>query len=364
MMTVDDITVVTPTVGDSAGRLGILCAEMRRYTALPFKQIVCDDGTISPEQHEIRVSLIKHHGFEYFIHPGPTWGISYNLNYALSQVKTPWAFLIEDGVRPGWCWLEVAVDWLNKVGSKTFAGLPVGCGGMSSIQDWNVAMSGLWDVTAVFNGDRSQFYAGGAPGWNDGFWCWPRIMAATVERCRGDTSNWHGDLLHIKKIMLEQVDELKRELGHDFNIALQKWYGHDRWPRKRHVGEGRYPGPFLMINMDAWRAIGGFRDGCTFFEGHMGIRMQQHGFLTTVVESPPFVHCPSQGFSESGGARTPRHHEDTDDLFRRDFGYDHMQAPNMPEVINKVISDEQRAQAAREMAEVNLDCPEVWRKFL
>jgi hypothetical protein len=360
------ITIVTPTIGNSTGRLGILCADLKRYTNIPFSHIICDDGTHNVEE---QIKLADHHNALFIQNAGPTWGISYNLNYALDHVNTPWCFLIEDGVRPSVGWLETALDWIDKIGSKTWRGFPVGMGGCSSLQDWHLAMADVWpgiSVGDVFNHriDRHYFYDF-SPGWNDGYWCWKRLIPRIIDNIeRGFDKDWERDVLLTKQVIMNDMESLKKLHPQDVKQAVQKWAGRDSWPANRTSFEARYPGPFLIINMKAWRDVGKFRDGCTFFEGHLGIRMQMHGYLSLGLESPPFFHYPSQGFSECNLASGPRHHEDTDDLFRRDFGYDHMDAPNKPEIINRFITEQNRRDINKDLRSVPVHMEAGWEKWL
>jgi hypothetical protein len=115
--------------------------------------------------------------------------------------------------------------------------------------------------------------------------------------------------------------------------------------------------------MDAWRKVGRFRDGCTFFEGHLGVRMHMNGYWSLILEGPPFIHYPSQGFSETDLAMNPRDHRDTRNLFLEDFGHDNMDAPNAPDIITRIISEADRRQVNDELSKVVFAMEEGWNKY-
>lgn len=365
-MNADAITIVTPTFGNSADRLSILLRELRAFTNLPFQQLVCDDGTIC--QHAIanqRMVCASHQGCTYLENPGPTYGVSYNLNHAFDQVKTPWAFCVEDGLRPGAGWLETAVDFLDKIGNRQWQGRRVGMAGCASLQDWNLVMGGAWagDVMRVFEGDRSCFYND----YNDGLWCWRRLLPGMMAACLSPASaHWQRDVLYFKKLALEGVQaimQLPDVHPTDVEQAWQKWRTTDHWPSRRTAWCGWYPGAFMLVNMDAWRRVGRFRDGCSFFEGHLGVRMGMAGYLSLCVEFPPWLHCPSQGFSASAEGKTPRVHLDTEKVFREDFqGWSNMDAPNV--LATGVVSMDTQRRVNDQLAGVELWMAPGWKDWL
>jgi hypothetical protein len=269
-------------------------------------------------------------------------------------------------LRPSFGWLETGVDFVDRIGDKEWCGHKVGMAGFASLQDWTLAMAGVWpgvSAVEVFNGRRDNFYAGGSPGWNDGYMCWRRLNAGLAAACHGDTSLWTRDLLQFKALFLDQIDDMRRLLHPmDFEQAVQKWQLREHWPINRKATCSWYPGAFMLINMDAWRKVGRFRDGCTFFEGHLGIRMVTNGYLSLCVESPLFLHCPSQGFSAASQGKTPRDHRDVKTLFLEDFGYDNMDAPN--ELCNKIIPPDKQKEINSELAKVELSLTHEWSKWL
>lgn len=357
------ITVVTCTIGDSAGRLSVLLYELPRFTTMNYRHIVCDDGTLSQDLLRLQQDVCKEYAHvQWMSNAGPTWGISYNFNYALDQVTTPWALLCEDGFRPSMHWLETACDAIEKIGSRTWNGRRVGMMGMSTLEDWTLAAGRAIDTDLTpmdFLRQAPMSYEHFYGGWNDGWWSWPRLLPGFWATLAGDTSSWGSDLAYWRDIMRGGIcDELSPA---DRQQAWQKWHGTGRWPRQRTAGCGWYPGPALILNLDAWRRVGKMRDGCTFFEGHLGTRMGINGFLSLVVETPPFLHQRSQGFRQAHLAATPRDHQDTVELFRRDFGHDHMDAPNV--LASGVISVEEQQDIGRQLAEHPLDLPAGWERW-
>ncbi len=365
-MSTDLLTVVTTTVGDSAGRLEHLCAELRRFTHLPFTQIICDDGTLSLDSRsKQRIIAGRHRDCLWTDNPGPTWGVSYNLNHALSLVKTPWVYLVEDGLRPSWWWLETAIDAIYKIGSKRWQGFPVGMIGFSHVQDWQLAMGKAIPtdrrVIEWYRHSTDLCYDHFYGPWNDGYWCWKRLIPGLIETAGSDQA---GELVNEMAVFRGILAD-----GFPSNPDPEQqrwlWWLQGHWPLHRHAYCGWYPGAFMLVNMDAWRAVGKFRDGCTFFEGHLGTRMGMGGYLSLCCQSPLWLHQPNQGFKAQGQgqARSPCDHRDTDEVFRQDFqGLSHMDAPNVR--ANAVISlDVQRA-VNEELKDVQLDLFPGWEAWL
>lgn len=371
----DQITVVTCTIGDSAGRLEHLLAELRRFTSIgrrftsiPFRQIVSDDGTLNAELVKKQQAICgRYPDCLWTQNGGPTWGISYNFNWALKYVDTPWAFLIEDGVRPSFGWLETALDFIAKIGEKKWGGYPVGMAGCTHLQDWTLAMAGMikpniLSVMDFFRGHPLAYDHFYGP-WNDGKICWPRMLPGLYKAITGGVpANWDSDV----KVFADMLHNGFTWTDADKTIhpmeAEQRWikfHGGRRWPDYRGASCGWYPGALLILNMEAFRKVGRMRDGCTFFEGHLGTRMGINGYLSLVLETPPFLHCPSQGFKQSYLAATPRHHRDTDEVFKEDFRHGFMDAPNVL-ASGRITVEEQRTINAA-LAEVPLDLPEGWK---
>jgi hypothetical protein len=114
--------------------------------------------------------------------------------------------------------------------------------------------------------------------------------------------------------------------------------------------------------MEAWRKVGRFRDGCSFFEGHLGTRMGINGYLSLAYEGPPFLHTPSLGFKASGQGKEPRIHMDTAEVFRQDFqGFDNMDAPNR--LSSAVVTLDEQRRINDQLAKVELYADAGWEKY-
>jgi glycosyltransferase involved in cell wall biosynthesis len=365
-MTANEVTICTCTLGDSALHLGTQLAELRRFTKRRFRQIVVDDGTADETMKCNQHKECLHNGALWLENLGPTYGCSYSWNAALEEVQTPWAFLIEDGLRPGVGWLETALDFIAKIGNRSWHGHKVGMAGFSHIQDWTLRMAGVIpsDLSTMEWWKQQGYRDFYGSDWNDGYWCWPRIAGGLLANAEELTD----EPLVARKIM-QNAMEIPAEIKHDENFVkdhdnykLSTFPGKSRWPRFRSAKCDWYPGAFMLVNMDAWRAVGKFRDGCTFYEGHLGIRMGQHGYLSLAVEGPPFLHTPSLGFTAGPKVgKTPRLHLDVRDTFLADFGYDNIEAPRLA---NAVVSLGTQAKINAELAKVELWMDEGWEKWL
>ncbi len=325
----DFITVVTCTMGDSCGNLNRQMVDLREFTSLPYRQVVSDDGTLDEGCRRRQAQVAGDHGAEWVENPGPTWGISYNLNHALSHVKTPWALLVEDGLRPSLGWLETAVDAVERVGRKAWRGIPVGMMGTASFEDWHLAMAGVLPTDRPFqefcrrvDADCYSAFWGSAkhPNWNDGLWCWKRLLPMLQAAARSPGADgWEPYMQEYRQVLLTmKPPHVTTASGRDPGRP---------WPTFRSGACAWFPGAFMLLNMDAFERVGRMRDGCTFFEGHLGVRMAVAGYLSLALEFPPWLHFPGMGFVAGGRGegRTPRHHEacdgdDQKDILFRDFG--------------------------------------------
>ncbi len=364
-MTNSLITVATCTLGPSGGRLDTYLGELRRFTALPFRQVVVDDGTESESSRMAQQMACDRHGAEWFENPGPTYGISYAWNHALEQIRTPWAFCLEDGLRPSMGWLETAVDFVQRIGSKRWGPQQrrVGMAGFCHLQDWMLSLGDAWpggrDVMDVFRGENEDFLASG---WNDGLWCWSRMLPGMQRSINSEAAErWTNDVAIFRDLARGEVSPLIRHPT-DIEQAWQKWRLDNHWPQRRQAWCGWYPGAFMLVNMEAWRRVGRFRDGVTFFEGHLGTRMGMNGYLSLCVEGPPWLHTPSLGFKASGVGKNPRHHDDTREAFVRDFGEDSMDAPNV--LATGVVSIDEQMAVNAELAGVELFMDDRWKRWL
>lgn len=362
----DLLTVVTTTVGDSADRLDVLLGELRRFTKIPFRHIVCDDGTPIPDQARRQKEVCARHGAEHFVHPGPEYGVSFNLNYAFEQVRTPWAYQLEDGLRASAGWLETALDFLEQVHERSFLGYEIGLIGTEGMEDWQLGMAGVIpssytarDFLDLHPGTRADFYGD----WNDGYWCWPRILPALQRECLCPHPEWERDLLNVKNwVMADAVTD-----GYGHFIGWRRSEAVTRhFPMSRGAALGTwYPGAFMMVNIEKWRRVGRFRDYCPFFEGHLGVRMGLAEFLVVVLQAPLWLHRRSQGFT--AGSETlhlrPRPYKDTAELFREDFGVDNFGATLL---VDRTISlkGAQREEVRRRLDSLATALPDGWETYL
>jgi len=376
-MSHDLLTVVTPTLGDSCGHLNRMMLDLRFHTKLPFTQLVSDDGTLDePCRHRQRV-VTEMNGGIYLENPGPVWGISYNFNYLLDQVRTPWAFLIEDGLRAQHGWLEAAVEAIARIGNKTWLGHPVGMMGFPAIESWQLAMAGAlptdlpW-TAFVHRGECEPYSAfwGSArhANWNDGCWSMERLLPLLAPVCCSDTED--GWPVNGFDGFRDMVRAWAAGVEAPIPAKLLGVAPLQTWPESRVAACGWFPGAFALVNMHAWRTVGRFRDGCPFFEGHFGLRLAQRGYLSLCLPGPPFCHFGSMGFHivNLRQARTPRHHEATDgdnahDILFRDFGCN---GPSHQHVYEKVVHGafplELQARINKELAEVELSIPKGWEQ--
>lgn len=368
----DLITVVTPTMGDSCGHLNRQMVDLRAFTNLPFRQVVCDDGTLDEGQRRRQRQVSLDNGAEWFENPGPVWGISYNFNHALEQVRTPWAFLVEDGLRPGLGWLETAVDAVEKIGQRKWRGSPVGMMGTASFESWHLAMAGVLPSSRPFadfanNVDAdcySAFWGSSRhPNWNDGLMCWRRLLPRMQAACASKAADaWPAYMQDYRRIILTMRPP---------HVTTASGRNPSRpWPTFRSGGCAWFPGAFMILNVGAWRAVGRMRDGCPFFEGHLGIRMARHGWLSLAIEFPPWLHDPGMGFRSANRmeARTPRHHEPTDgddekDILWRDFGVNGPGHVALYDLVYRTFPQELQDRIDGDLEEVSLWMHPSWREW-
>jgi hypothetical protein len=353
-MTKELLTVVTATLGDSASHLNVMMEELRKFTSLPFSQIVSDDGTIDSVSIERQQEVVWNwKDATRTVNPGPVYGISYNLNHAMEQVKTPWAFIIEDGVRPGWGWLETAVDALKQIGMRQWQGREIGTIGLGrSFDHWELAAAGVLpgdlhplDYYGKYSHETHRAFW--SKKWNDGLLCWPRLLPAIRDRCLlSDISAWPEIL---RTTWCDQI------LRGDFE-------GHG-WPKDRGAILACTGNAWGLIRMDAWRNAGRFRAGCTFYECHLGARLAKAGYVNVQAHNPPWLHYPAMGHAANAQGLIPRHHEPDrgpEGVFQRDFGVDlegiasYVQSQYPPGLVERIQA---------EMAKVKLHADPRWEAW-
>jgi hypothetical protein len=353
------VEICTCTLGPSSNRLRVLISELRKFTNQDFIHHVMDDGTkdhfLTGEQYKVCKDL----GSNWYTH-GPPYGISYAWNACLEKVTSEWAFCIEDGLRPGLGWLETALDFIDKIGNRKWSGKRVAMAGCSSLQDWLLCLGGAFgsrDVMDVFrNGAGAQFWGP----WNDGLWCWSRMLPQIMKACEGDTITWTNDVAQFLELTRGAMPDCLHPVEKE--QRWQKWRLDGHWPTRRGAFCGWYPGFFALIHVPTWREVGRFRDGVSFLEGHLGVRLGIAGHLVLCLESVPFLHSPSLGFKASDFGKSPRHHEDTREAFLRDFGHDNMDSPNI--LGNAVTPLDEQKRINEELAKVELWMHDEWRKWL
>jgi hypothetical protein len=394
----DLITVVTTTVANSCGSLNRQMLDLRKFTKVPFRQVVCDDGTLSEEFKVAQRDVVKSHaGGEWFENPGPTYGVSYNLNAAFAQVNTPWAFCVEDGLRASQGWLETALDAVEKIGNRQWLHCPVGAIGTSWLQEWSLAIAGVLPTVSpvmdhvykpqtephsAFWGSKDHY------NWNDGYWCWKRILPGTIAGCyTTESDTWQtgtgpGDTRNFIREQVKSYEDFVKERDKRHGAMNPEWLrdvnnpgglGYATWPTDRRARCSWGASPFALINMEAWRQCGKWRDGCTFFEGHLGVRMAQHGYLWVYTQFPPWLHFAGMGFSRYEHAKT-RHHEPcetaedgTGGILYADFGCNgknHVELFGPGGVVERTFPASMQRNLNEELAGVELWMEPGWKEWL
>ncbi len=369
----DLLTVITPTIGDASGHLNRAMIDLRQFTSIPFRQIVSDDGTLDAAAALRQAEVCAANGALWTVNPGPTYGVSYNLNHAMRFVETPWAFILEDGLRAGYGWLETAIDAIKRIGRHSWMGHSVGMMGTSSFDDWHLALAGVlptdrpWqDFAKRSDAETYSAFWGGEkwPNWNDGLWCWRRLLPLMKKVCESpEADGWPSPHPgHFRDVI--RGTPLPSPYG---LYADQLGYRPlDSWPSRRHAHCGWFPGAFMLVNMDAWRAVGRFRDGCTFFEGHLGIRMAMHGYLSLCLEFPPWSHYSGMGFvtADRNFGKKPRHHEPCDGpggLLEKDFGCNGDGHADLYKLVYATFPPEKQAKIDAQLREVKLFMRPEWK---
>lgn len=366
----DLLTVVTATVGDSWEYLETQMRELRQFTGISFQQIVSDDGTLHDYAKRAQERTVKNFSRAGWTeNPGPTFGIGRNLNHLLSLVKTPWAFVIEDAVRPGWSWLETAVEAVSKIGMRKWQGRRVGgIGLISSFDAWELEAAGLLDdhlgVNAYFGKASHETIKRFLSLWNDGLICWPRIIEAVRTAClKSEADSWPA---LIQETWRKPILEGNVSQGH-LEAGLPRKFLDTEWPQVRRAWPAVSPGSWGLINVEAWRDVGGFCPDCSFYEAHLGIRMARKGYLSVNVDCPPWLHYPSLAFHavahEMG--KTPRENRPDfgpNGTFARDFS---CETDDQLQTFMRGLYPADEFEAIRqEMAEVEIYADPAWKEWM
>jgi hypothetical protein len=376
-MNADLVTVVTGTLGDSASHLSRVLTELRAFTHIPFRQVVSDDGSARTEYVLRQRAVCEAHGAEWTENPGPVFGISYNLNHLMRQIRTPWAFIVEDSVRPGWGWLETALDALHKVGLRDWQNRKVAAVGMaSSFEAWHMAAARVlpWGgLPEFFDTLTAQSYASfwGSSEypehWNDGYWCWKRMEPGTYASCADHAADSWPEI--VRRTWRDPV--LRREIGamHWTQIpqGSYAWQHRSGWPATRGAAWSYGPSAWCLVRKEAWEDVGGFRDGCTFYEGHFGVKLARAGWLSINCECPPWLHYSGLATRIAHEQRGPRHNQSPDGpggALEQDFG---VNGPDHVDVADLARSYFRKGELDRinwELAGIDLYMDPGWEKWL
>jgi glycosyltransferase involved in cell wall biosynthesis len=327
------ITVVTPTVGNgSPRRLLYLLREMRQFTSLSYEHVVCDDGTISPGVHAIQREICKIYGVKFILNTGPHFGASFALNRAFAEVKTRWAYIVDDGCRPSKQWLEAAVEFIRNTGESLWCQRRIAMAGIPALPQFLLVMGD------VFGNDRladdyiqterpwkpfvvEDFYGD----WNDGEWSWERLYPRMQKRLFHHP-NPHPMELSYRDMLLRQLSKDEGPESQSFREGVVERVNPNHiggfWPRRRIAETSYFGTPLALINMELFKKAGGFRDYCWLYEGHLAMRFGLAGHLVLTAEQPPWLHLSNQASFEAvhdGHQPRPRL---VDEIFLREFGVD------------------------------------------
>ncbi len=373
-----EIIVLTATLGDSCSHLSRNLTELRQFTRLPFRQLVSDDGTANEGVKERQRAVCLAHGAEWVENPGPVYGISYNLNHLFEIAEDlgyKWAFLIEDAVRPGRGWLETALDALERVGKREWGGRRVGALGMaSSYENWHLACAGVLGPRATLgntfdqhSGTTYEQFWGSAdyPHWNDGLWCWARLHPGTLDACNGDEAEHWPEI--IKRTWRDPVR--RGEVGgmRWTGAPFHGWQHTCGWPKTRGVSWVMGPSAWALHHLPSWRKAGRWRDGCTYYEGHLGVRLAREGILSLNCECPPWLHMSGLAFRvKDSQGKHPRHHEPTDGpggILERDFGANGTDHADLATLARSYFKDGEIDAINQELSGIQLYMDPAWGEW-
>jgi hypothetical protein len=352
------LTVCTSTVGDSSHRLDIFMPELRAFTSVPFRHIVSDDCTPIAEYRNRQKTVCERYGAEHTVNPGRP-SLPGNLNYLVSLCRTPWAYILEDGVRPSRGWLEAILSFIEQTDNRKFGGFPVGMFGVAAFQDWMLAMGKALPGSAAWHylHGRESYDTFYGDGWNDGYWCWKRLLPGMAETCTSpESESWPDEVRSMRDIIRNAMKS--GDLSH---LRSER-----HWPTFRSAYVACYPGGPLVVRLDALQKCGGFHPQCTFYEGHLGVRMFANNYLSLYLEMPPLLHKPSLGFSAVAQGNfdsigVPHDHGDVSRIFIESFGHNNIRATW--DYAFKFITLEDQQRATDDLASVKAYAVPGWEKW-
>lgn len=387
MPTADEVLVVTATLGNSVNHMNLSLLELRRHTRLKFRQLVSDDGTADQRVKDHQRQVVEEsHGAEWTENLGPTFGISYNLNSLFEEAESrgyEWVFLVEDSVRPGWGWLETALDALRKIGKRTWGPHKrrVSAIGMtSSYEAWHMACARALPsdlgVEFFFDCNHAPHFQAcfdafwgspNHPNWNDGLWCWRRMHPGCLKSSQSPQSEAWPPI--VKASWRDPI--LRHEIGQVEWRQCQGQWGYQSmsgWPATRGASPAPLgPSSWALHYLPAWREAGKFRDGATFYEGHLGVRYSRAGWLNVNCECPPWLHWSGLAFRNIEQGRTPRFHLPTDgptSPFVTDFGCDGEGHVDADAYARSFFREGELEAIGKELAEVRLYHSSEWERWL
>ncbi len=312
-----DITIATPTVGSSSGRLKIMILQLRKFTGLEFKHIVSSDELHISEAEEAvqqQRSVCMDTGVAFTRNPDP--GLGENLNHLMSVASSNWVAFIEDGVLPSDRWFEVMVDYLHGIQDMTFDGpegqVQIGMVAWPHVEskhlvpfydipsqvpvlDWiKKCCAPRMDILELYQQVTKDFYANDAS-WNKG--------NLTLGKIDAWFKAWHAGGW--------------KDYGAEAEATLFNSQGIDAVPSRFGVhapSVAMFPGGLIVVRRKMWEDVGGFVPKFIFYEGGLGTKMRASGkWISVTIPAPPFIHMRGLGSNEI----TRRMLEGTDPRIRR-----------------------------------------------
>ncbi len=297
-----DITIATPTVGNSEQRLRAMIPQLRRFAGVDFKLVVSSDDIVIPE-NEDRVKrqclACMDNGVVFTKNPEPDPGR--NLNHIMMVTSGDWVAFIEDGVLPSDQWLAVMVDYLSGIDDLVFAG-PLGTVRIGMVSWPHVEgkfLAPFYDIPSSvsplewirkcaapteFNADLYQqiiddFYANGAS-WNKG--------DVTLGKIDAWCKTWHAGLW--------------KDYGAGAEITLEGGGEVDAMPKgkgPRTPVFSMFPGGLIAVRREAWERVRGFVPELIYYEGGLGAKMRASGkWISVMIPAPPFIHMRGAGIRD------------------------------------------------------------------